>query len=117
MRTRRFGGFGRFGRGRPDNPNRSLDMAELLAKMQGEFPAIHHQAKIVGRWVWVMFDAVPDEETRDYLKECGFIFSPRRQAWMHPCGSGHRGRARTYDPRTKYGCRSVEEVERDEVVA
>ena len=59
-------------------------------------------AEAVGRWVWVHFDEKPDQETIRMLKDFGFHWSRRRQAWAHNCGNQcHPGKG---DPREKYDC-------------
>jgi len=65
--------------------------------------------RVVGRWVWIEFESIPDENTRQMLKDFGFKWSPRRQQWAHNCG--HRSRAaKSYRPWDKYPTRSLDEV-------
>lgn len=58
-------------------------------------------AELVGRWIWLFFDAKPALEVRGELKAAGFRWASRRGGWAHNCGhpTGH-GRG---DPRLKYG--------------
>lgn len=67
-------------------------------------------ADLVGRWVWVKFDAKPSTEVRTALKAAGFRWCKNRGEWAHNCG--HPSRRGTGNPRNKYG-----EVRIDERVA
>lgn len=58
-------------------------------------------ADVVGRWVWLKFDAKPDEDTRNALKAAGFKWVQRRKEWAHNCG--HPSRHGKGNPRFKYG--------------
>ena len=58
-------------------------------------------AELVGRWVWVRFDAKPDESTRKALKDFGFRWVPRRGMWANNCG--HPSRHGIAHPFNKYG--------------
>ena len=43
-------------------------------------------AELVGCWVWVSFDAKPDEDIRKVLKAAGFRWVRKREKWAHNCG-------------------------------
>lgn len=58
-------------------------------------------AEIVGGWVWVTFETVPDAAMRQLLKDFGFRYSPRRKKWAHNCG-GPTKSARFSNPWEKY---------------
>ncbi len=66
-------------------------------------------ARVVGRWVWIQFDAKPDTDTRAKLKTAGFRWSPRRSQWSHACGHDSRP-ARNYRPWDKYKTVSLEDA-------
>ena len=82
------------------NGNRMHDTMEVLSRLQAQ-PDTLKAAKVVGRWVWITFDAKPSVEVRDFLKAEGFIWNRKRAAWQH-CG-GRPSRHAPYDPRGKYG--------------
>lgn len=65
-------------------------------------------ADVVGRWVWLRFDAKPDEDTRTLLKGAGFRWVKTRGEWAHNCG--HPSRRGTGEPRWKYGSVPVRSV-------
>ncbi len=44
------------------------------------------EADLVGRWVWITFEAKPSAEVRSALKAAGFRWCTRRGAWAHNCG-------------------------------
>ena len=65
-------------------------------------PDIAPYARQVGQWVWIEFPGKPNEETRTYLKQSGFRWNPKRNAWQHACGVYRRFDKRG-DPRLRYG--------------
>lgn len=74
----------------------------VLSNLKAQLPEVHAQnARVVGRWVWVEFEARPDEHTRETLSALGFHWNRARAAWQH-CG-GWAARHAPYDPRIKYG--------------
>ncbi len=83
------------------NGNRDLKAVAVLVRLKNERPDVHKAAYVVGRWVWVHFDAMPAPEIRDYLKALGFHWNRMRNAWQHtggiPC---HHSPG---DPRDRYG--------------
>lgn len=92
----------------PDGPRlpdkRLVDILDVIAYCQAwELPA-----KIVYHWVWCVFPANPDEQTRTALKAAGFHWNRQRSLdgncsiWQHNCGWRTKP-ARGYDPRDKYG--------------
>ena len=99
----------------PRNPNRNLSMTAVLAQMKAERPDLWSRAEIVGRWVWITFDAKPADTVRAYLKGLGFHWSRRRSAWQHSCGI--RSRRSAGDPRFHYGSVRPADVDRESVVA
>ena len=44
-------------------------------------------AEAVGRWIWITFAEKPSQEIIKALKDFGFHWSHRRQAWAHDCGN------------------------------
>jgi len=95
-----------------NNPNRSLTQAQVLEHLKEECGELFDKAIIVGRWVWIEFDEIPDADLRRYLKELGFHFSRRRSAWQHPCG--HEVKRRSHDdPRNRYGAVPVSDMEQE----
>lgn len=83
----------------------------ILACKDREIPAV-----VVGRWVWVSFDAKPAATIRDFLKTAGFRWIKNREAWAHNCGY-YSKQAKGYDPRDKYGTIPVEQFDRDDLEA
>lgn len=67
------------------------------------------KAELVGRWVWLTFDAKPDEGIRQALKEAGFYWSPRWGSWVHNCG--HPTKPGKGNPRHKYPVCAVSDLE------
>jgi hypothetical protein len=64
-------------------------------------PEVLSRARVVGAWVWVAFDTIPDSATRDFLKSEGFRFNFKRKVWQH---SGGRPSVQSAgDPRDRYG--------------
>ena len=57
-------------------------------------------AEAVGRWIWVTFDEKPDKEIIQSLRDFGFHWSHRRQAWAHDCG--HKSYPSQGNPWEKY---------------
>lgn len=55
---------------------------ELKRVTQGAYS----RAGLIGRWVWVHFSEAPAPELHAALSQLGFLWSPRRQCWQHPCG-------------------------------
>ena len=55
-------------------------------------------AELVGCWVWVSFDAKPEAETRQELKDAGFRWIRKRSKWAHNCGRPCRaGKGQPWD--------------------
>ena len=77
----------------------------VLEQLADEMPEVHARAYLVGRWVWVGFDARPDKWITMRLYGLGFRWNPRRMVWQHACG-WHSKRS-PGDPRLKYGVVSV----------
>lgn len=100
---------------RTANPNSSLSMPDVLARLKVERPDLWSMVEIVGRWVWISFDAKPADSARAYLKALGFHWSRRRSAWQHSCGIPSRHSAT--DPRFRYGSVRPADVDRETVVA
>jgi hypothetical protein len=73
--------------------NRSLHRQRRSLSMQQVLDAIRRRVirqwgltEVVGQWVWVHRTDTLDSMERSHLFELGFHWSPRRQAWQHPCG-------------------------------
>ena len=72
----------------------------------------------VGKWVWLRFPAKPPEQTRDLIKNAGFVWVKKRGQWAHSCGGYSWKRSKApYEPREKYGSVSVDRIEDSEVAA
>lgn len=84
------------------NENRRLNTVEVLSRLQADMPEVWELAEVVGRWVWVEFDAKPDANTRAGLKALGFRWNQKRGCWQHACGHFRRFASRN-DPRFSYG--------------
>ncbi len=80
--------------------NRMLPAPKLLAELAQTLPELFRAALVVGRWVWVQFDAVPAVGIRQQLAQLGFHWNRHRQAWQHPCGLLSLGSCG--DPRLRY---------------
>jgi len=78
-------------------------------------PEVLSRARVVGAWVWVAFDTIPDAATRDFLKAEGFRFNFKRRVWQH---SGGRPSVQSAgDPRDRYGEQEAVDVVRAGAVA
>ena len=80
--------------------NRSLPTEKVLNLLQTGSPDLFNLAEVVGKWVWVTFQAQPAAEIRQTLAQLGFHWNRTRQAWQHPCGNFRIGTSG--DPREKY---------------
>lgn len=67
-------------------------------------------AFVVGRWVWITFEAKPAAELRVALKSAGFRWVEKRGSWAHRCGGEHSTEAKSYAPWDRYGRQRVEEI-------
>ena len=81
--------------------NRALPQQDLLTALR-RHPDILAAAQIVGRWVWVRFEAIPAPAVRATLAQLGFHWNNKRATWQHPCGPVTEA-VDPGDPRTKYG--------------
>ncbi len=80
--------------------NRSLPTPKVLHLLSQSLPDVYRDAEVVGKWVWVSFQAQPAAEIRQQLAQLGFHWNRERQAWQHPCGQfSLRG---STDPHEKY---------------
>lgn len=68
--------------------------------------------EIVGKWVWISFTQKPGPETIKALKDFGFHWSQRRQAWAHNCG--HECRPGNGNPWDKYEHYPIEPDSRED---
>ena len=66
-------------------------------------------ARVVGRWVWIKFEAKPAADIRQGLKDFGFRWSKRRGQWAHNCGHTSKP-AHSYRPWDKYQTRALDDV-------
>ena len=80
--------------------NRSLPTEKVLNLLQTGSPDLFNLAEVVGKWVWVTFQAQPAAEIRQTLAQLGFHWNRTRQAWQHPCGQFRL--SSSSDPREKY---------------
>lgn len=80
----------------------------LLERLKAELPAVWDRAQVVGKWVWLEFNVVPDKEIRENLKKLGFHWNHIRRCWQHSCGvpCGHS----KDDPRGRYEVKSTSEL-------
>jgi len=80
--------------------NRSNSAALVVSRLRAQ-PAVLAEAKVVGRWVWIMFPTRPAQDVLTFLQAEGFRWNPKRRAWQH--SGGFPTRTAPYDPRAKYG--------------
>lgn len=88
--------------------NSKLGTGEVLERLRADLPGVVPFARIVGRWVWVVFETVPAADVRGSLSALGFHWNRKRSAWQHACGHWS-GPAKGYDPRSKYGSRRIDD--------
>lgn len=81
--------------------NRALPTPKVLDLLQTQLPAAYGLAEVIGKWIWVHFQATPAAEVRQQLAQLGFHWNRERQAWQHPCGHFSSTGSRN-DPRAKY---------------
>ena len=60
----------------------------------------------VGKWIWVRFNAQPEEHVRKLLQDFGFRWSKRRGMWAHNCGFPSQSSTNGV-PWHKYQCYTV----------
>lgn len=84
-----------------------IDTLEAL-KARG----LSDKAEVVGKWIWIQFEAKPDVETRAALKDLGFHYNSKRGLWQNPCGirSRHSNKG-TAELLMQYGAYPVSETE------
>ena len=85
---------------KPRNPNRDLGTHAVLLALR-DTPEAFAAARVVGHWVWCEFRERPGPDVLAALKELGFHWNKRREAWQHPCG--RFSRSAPGDPRARYG--------------
>jgi len=66
-------------------------------------------ARVVGRWVWILFESKPSADIRQALKDFGFRWSRRRGQWSHNCNHPTKP-ARGYKPWDKYQTVSLDDA-------
>ena len=66
-------------------------------------------ARVVGKWVWILFESKPSAEIRQSLKDFGFHWSRRRGQWSHSCGVTSKP-AHSYRPWDKYKTTLLEDA-------
>ncbi len=75
-------------------------------------------AEVVGKWVWLEFDAKPAEEVRAGLSAIGFRWNRKRHCWQHPCGHYSKAsHADTWFLKAQYGCARLSETTETETAA
>ena len=61
--------------------------------------------ELVGSWIWIEFPTKPSPELRQALKDTGFFWNPKREAWCHS-GGNHTWHSKS-DPRFTYQIEQV----------
>lgn len=79
--------------------NRELPTDQVLDLLQHRLRRAYELAEVVGKWVWVAFDAPQDQQVTAELSQLGFHWNSRRKVWQHPCGVF---KGEPTDPRAKY---------------
>ena len=82
--------------------NRALTVESLLNLLRYQAPRFFELAQVVGKWVWIQFDAKQPPQVTCQLAQFGFHWNNKRQCWQHPCGPVAVEASPT-DPREKYG--------------
>ncbi len=95
--------------------NARLSTVAVLALLEKHAPEVWRRAEVVGRWIWVHFDAKPPSAIRTTLSAIGFRWNRKRGYWQHPCGH-FRGRSRG-NPREKYAVTRAAGFAEDEAAA
>jgi len=67
--------------------NRAMPTEAVLNLLQQEAPRFWELALVVGKWVWIEFDARQPRHVTAILSQLGFHWNKRRQLWQHPCGT------------------------------
>ena len=88
---------------------------ETLPEVIGFCKLNNLPAEVVGVWVWLSFDAKPDEAIRTMLKSAGFRWVHKRGMWAHSCGTPCRHGIG--DPRYKYGSIPVNQIDENRLSA
>jgi hypothetical protein len=79
--------------------NRELPTDQVLDLLQRRLRRAYELAEVVGKWIWIAFDAPQDQQVTAELSQLGFHWNSRRQVWQHPCGVF---KGEPVDPRSKY---------------
>lgn len=90
--------------GNSDNPT--------LISLARDCKTVHpERIEIVGQWIWLTFNRIPEMEERDWLKARKFRFNPKRTCWQYAgCESG-KSHADSDYIKNKYGVLSVKDEE------
>ncbi len=67
--------------------------------------------EIVGQWIWLQFNRVPEANERAWLKERKFRFNPKRVCWQYAGVPSHRSHATSEQLKRYYGVSEVKEQE------
>lgn len=81
---------------------------ELMEKIQKVIHLQGIELEVLGAWLWITGETKP---VKDYLKESGFFFSPKKVAWYFRKESDRqhwRGAGKPLDEiRSKYGSQQI----------
>lgn len=95
-----------------DKLNSIIDVLQWL-----QDNGLSDHAEVVGKWVWVEFEAKPGIDIIAGLKAAGFHWNRKRECWQHPCGHHSlHSPADSWYLKSKYGAHHVA-APADETVA
>ena len=66
------------------------------------------QVEIIGQWIWVTFNRVPEVEHRAWMKDHKFRYNPNRQVWQYAGCPSRKTNAGSDYIKTKYGVKSID---------
>ena len=82
--------------------NRMKSAEAIASQIQEHAPEALPYTARVGKWLWITFPSKPQSKTLAAIKQMGFSWNPRRNAWQNPCGVFRRRNVKI-DPREVYG--------------
>src|SRR3990172_9372354 len=59
---------------------------EVHSYLMDQEPKPTFHVEVIGSWVWLSFDAIPNEGIRAYLKENKYHWNRKRKTWQLCCG-------------------------------
>ena len=65
---------------------------------------------VVGMWIWVEFETMPDQDKRQWLKDHHFHWNSKRKVWQYAGKPSTSSPADSWYLICKYGSQEIEEL-------